>query len=128
MKNPSKKTASLPTHPDTGGWPDIPGEYWSLPPEQVLGALHASRSGLQPEEADQRLKQYGTNSIEAQTQASALRLLLSQFKSPLVLILIFAAIISGIVKEWVDAIIVLAIVFGSTILGVLAVGIGVRVG
>ena len=46
-----------------------------------------------------------------------MRLLLSQFKSPLVLILIFAAIVSGIVGEWVDASIVLAIVLGSTILG-----------
>jgi Mg2+-importing ATPase len=46
-----------------------------------------------------------------------LRLLLSQFKSPLVLILIFAAIVSGVVGEWVDASIVLVIVFGSTILG-----------
>ena len=46
-----------------------------------------------------------------------MRLLLSQFKSPLVLILIFAAIVSGIVGEWIDASIVLAIVLGSTILG-----------
>ena len=46
-----------------------------------------------------------------------MRLLLSQFKSPLVLILIFAAIVSGFLGEWVDASIVLVIVLGSTILG-----------
>ena len=91
--------------------------YWSLAPEQLLSALHASRNGLQPADAEQRLKQYGLNTIRAQQQATALRLLLSQFKSPLVLILIFAAIVSGIVGEWVDASIVLAIVLGSTILG-----------
>src|SRR5512143_1091033 len=94
-----------------------PAAYWSLAPEQLLSALHASRNGLQPGDAEQRLKQYGLNTIGAQQQATALRLLLSQFKSPLVLILIFAAIISGIVGEWVDASIVLAIVLGSTILG-----------
>src|SRR4030043_2129677 len=94
-----------------------PGGYWSLTPEQLLSNLHASRSGLQTTDAEQRLKQYGLNTISAQQQATALRLLLSQFKSPLVLILIFAAIISGIVGEWVDAIIVIAIVLGSTILG-----------
>jgi Mg2+-importing ATPase len=92
-------------------------DYWSLTPEQLLPALHASRSGLQPADAQQRLKQYGPNTIGAQQQATALRLLLRQFKSPLVIILIIAAIISGIVGEWVDAIIVLAIVLGSTILG-----------
>ncbi len=94
-----------------------PVAYWSLAPEQLLSALHTSRNGLQPADAEQRLKQYGLNTIRAQQQATALRLLLSQFKSPLVLILIFAAIVSGIVGEWVDASIVLAIVLGSTILG-----------
>ncbi len=94
-----------------------PEAYWSLAAEQLLSALHASTTGLQPADAEQRLKQYGLNTIQAQQQATALRLLLSQFKSPLVLILIFAAIVSGIVGEWVDAIIVIAIVLGSTILG-----------
>jgi Mg2+-importing ATPase len=94
-----------------------PVAYWSLTPEQLFSNLHASKNGLQPADAEQRLKQYGLNAISAQKQATALRLLLSQFKSPLVLILIFAAIISGIVGEWVDAIIVIAIVLGSTLLG-----------
>jgi len=97
--------------------PATPVAYWSLAPEQLLSALHASRNGLQPADAAQRLQQYGLNTIRAQQQATALRLLLSQFKSPLVLILIFAAIVSGIVGEWVDASIVLAIVLGSTLLG-----------
>jgi Mg2+-importing ATPase len=94
-----------------------PAAYWSLTPEQLLAAMYASDIGLQPAEAEQRLKKYGPNAIQAQHQASALRLLLSQFKSPLVLILIFAAIVSGAVGEWIDAAIVLAIVLGSTILG-----------
>ena len=94
-----------------------PPTYWSLAPEQLLSALHASKNGLQPADAEQRLKQYGPNTISVKQQATALRLLLSQFKSPLVLILIFAAIVSGFLGEWVDASIVLAIVLGSTILG-----------
>ena len=94
-----------------------PAAYWSLSPEQLFSALDASRDGLKSAEAEQRLKQYGLNTIRAQQQATALRLLLSQFKSPLVLILIFAAIISAIVGEWTDASIVLAVVLGSTILG-----------
>ena len=97
--------------------PAIPADYWSLESEQLFSALHTSRNGLQPADAEQRLKQYGLNTIRAQQQATALRLLLSQFKSPLVLILIFAAIVSGIVGEWVDASIVIAIVVGSTMLG-----------
>ena len=113
---PNLSTSTL-TQSGATGRPATPVAYWSLAPEQLLSALHASRNGLQPADAEQRLKQYGLNTIQAQQQATALRLLLSQFKSPLVLILIFAAIVSGIVGEWVDASIVLAIVLGSTILG-----------
>jgi magnesium-transporting ATPase (P-type) len=55
-----------------------PVAYWSLAPEQLLSALHTSRNGLQPTDAEQRLKEYGLNTIRAQQQATALRLLLSQ--------------------------------------------------
>jgi Mg2+-importing ATPase len=97
--------------------PTAPETFWSHPAEQLLTELHSTADGLQPAEADQRLKQYGPNAIRAQQQATALSLLFEQFKSPLVLILIFAAIVSGIVGEWTDAIIILVIVLGSTILG-----------
>ncbi|HTX79091.1 MAG TPA: magnesium-translocating P-type ATPase [Longilinea sp.] len=94
-----------------------PETYWNRTPQQLLDELHASPDGLQADDADQRLKQYGLNAIRAQQQATWFSLLLEQFKSPLVLILIFAAIVSGTVGEWTDAIIVLAIVLGSTLLG-----------
>jgi Mg2+-importing ATPase len=94
-----------------------PGAYWSMPTDQLMRELHTHAEGLQPAEAERRLKQYGLNSIQTQQKATGLHLFLSQFKNPLVLILIFAAIISGIVGEWVDAILVLAIVLGSTVLG-----------
>jgi P-type Mg2+ transporter len=115
----SRPEPSIRTLPKGGQKPagEAPAVYWSLTPEQLLSNLRASREGLQPADAERRLKEYGANTIKAQRQASALRLLLSQFKSPLVLILIFAAIVSGIVGEWLDASIVLAIVLGSTILG-----------
>jgi Mg2+-importing ATPase len=91
--------------------------YWSFTIEKLFTELNSSNNGLQPAEAEQRLTKYGLNTIRAKLQATAMSLMLSQFKSPLVLILIFAAIVSGIVQEWVDASIVLAIVLGSTILG-----------
>lgn len=94
---------------------DTSEAYWSKSSDQLFSALNSSAKGLQTSDVNQRLKQYGLNTIRAQQKTSALKLLLSQFKSPLVLILIFAAIVSGVVKEWVDASIVLAIVLGSTI-------------
>ena len=95
----------------------VPDAEWSLPPEQLITALHADAGGLAPAEAALRLKRYGPNALNAKKQASALGLFANQFKSPLVLILIFAATVSLMASEWVDAGVVLAVVFGSTILG-----------
>ncbi len=91
--------------------------YWSKSTAQLLGHLNSATTGLSLGEANQRLKVYGPNSINPSNQSSVFSLLLSQFKSPLVLILVVAAIISAIAGEWPDAIIVLAIVLGSTMLG-----------
>ncbi len=94
-----------------------PPAYWSLASEPLFAALRATRNGLQPADAEQRLQQYGLNAIKAQEQTTAVGLLLNQFKSPLVLVLIFAAIVSLVLGEWPDAIIVLVVVIGSTVLG-----------
>ncbi|KWT73307.1 MULTISPECIES: magnesium-translocating P-type ATPase [unclassified Variovorax] len=91
--------------------------YWSLPPGRLMAQLRATDRGLTTAEAAVRLAGYGPNAIEAATRASALGLYARQFKSPLVLILIVASVISLVATEWLDAGVVLAIVLGSTILG-----------
>ena len=58
----------------------------------------------------------GPNSVDNAPRLSALRLLLRQFESPLVLILAFAAVVSLVLQQWVDAAIILAIVLGSSLL------------
>ena len=88
----------FPRTPPQAGQQDAqgtPAAYWSLAPEQLLAALRTTNNGLQPADVKQRLMQYGLNTIKAQQQATALGLFLNQFKSPLVLILIFAAIVSA---------------------------------
>lgn len=95
----------------------MPLQYWSLPSDKLLTELRSSSDGLRQEDADGRLQRFGPNSIKAGSDSSAFRLLLNQFKSPLVLILVVASMISAIAGEWPDAIIVLAVVLGSTMLG-----------
>ncbi|MEO8161645.1 MAG: magnesium-translocating P-type ATPase, partial [Arenimonas sp.] len=90
---------------------------WSIPPAQLLERLQSDPAGLAPEEAARRLRRFGPNAIDASKHASALGLFANQFKSPLVLILIFASAVSLMVAEWIDAGVVLAIVLGSTVLG-----------
>jgi Mg2+-importing ATPase len=78
-----------------------------------LRALASSVEGLSSEEAAKR----HTIGLSSGYTHAALRLFLSQFTSPLVLILIAAAMLSFVLREWLDAVIILAIITGSGILG-----------
>jgi P-type Mg2+ transporter len=91
--------------------------YWSRPVAELLAELHSTPDGLSMADAQERLQEVGPNVLTPRRHDSALRLFISQFTSPLVLILIFAAIISAIAGEWTDAIIVLIIVLASAALG-----------
>jgi P-type Mg2+ transporter len=94
---------------------DVP--YWSQDAAGLSAALESAPGGLSSEQAAEKLRLFGPNSVEDASHLSALRLLLRQFESPLVLILIFAAAISLVLQQWLDSVIILAIVIGSTLLG-----------
>ncbi|MEH1918783.1 magnesium-translocating P-type ATPase [Nostoc sp.] len=91
--------------------------FWSLPTDQVLQQMHSTTSGLSRQDAKQRLSEFGANSLKQKHKSSAWMLLLNQFKSPIILILIFAAVLSIFLKDAADAIIILTIVFISGLLG-----------
>jgi Mg2+-importing ATPase len=98
------------------GQPQLPAP-WSMRSDQVLASLGTSDGGLSAQDAAARLNRYGANAIEATAQTGAIGLFANQFKSPLVLILIFASAVSLVASQWIDAGVVLAVVLGSTILG-----------
>jgi len=79
--------------------------------------LQSTGGGLRQADAESRLARHGPNTLRVQKRTTSAKLLLSQFRSPLVLILIFAAIVSSFLGEWTDAVIILAVVTGSTLLG-----------
>ena len=91
--------------------------YWGRKPEALMSELGAGAGGLSAAEAATRLKRDGPNSVQDEKGFSALSLLVRQFASPLVLILVFAAAVAGFLAEWLEASIILAIVLGSTALG-----------
>lgn len=74
-------------------------------------------TGLTHEEAEQQLLRYGPNELVMSTRFQAARLLLSQFSSPIVIILLFAIVISALSGEVRDSIIILAILIPSGLLG-----------
>jgi Mg2+-importing ATPase len=91
-------------------------QYWSQPPDSLLVALGSTADGLSTAEAQGRLQRFGRNVLEARERETSLKLFLGQFKSPIVLILLFATGVSAVTGEWVDAVIILAIVLGSALL------------
>lgn len=96
----------------------VPLSYWSVKYDDLLVTLNSSEDGLQAEMARMRLNEAGHNLLAAKEKVSSFQILLRQFKSPIILILLFATVGSIFVQEWIDAIIILAIVFGSVLLSV----------
>ncbi|HEU0119456.1 MAG TPA: magnesium-translocating P-type ATPase [Bryobacteraceae bacterium] len=90
--------------------------YWSESTDELLRDLQSSPRGLTSQEAALRLAQFGLNSLSQNRRASAAGLLLTQFRNPLLLVLVAAAVVSAYVGEWVDAGIVITVVTGSALL------------
>jgi Mg2+-importing ATPase len=83
----------------------------------VLRRLATRPSGLSVDEARDRLARYGANAIGGARRTDAVSLLVRQFESPIVLILVFATVLSGILGDTTDATIILAIIALSGLLG-----------
>ncbi|MFN2146612.1 MAG: cation-translocating P-type ATPase, partial [Anaerolineales bacterium] len=93
-----------------------PDAYWNSTERELLTKLGSSLDGLSQEDAEQRLSEAGSNSLDSKEKVSSLKIFLSQFRSPIILILLFATLVSMFVQEWVDAVIILAIVLGSALM------------
>jgi Mg2+-importing ATPase len=77
-------------------------EWWSIPSEEVIKALSSSKEGLSEIEAKKRISVYGLNDIPKRMEKSAASLFLSQFKDPLILLILAATLIAyltGSVEE-----------------------------
>jgi Mg2+-importing ATPase len=90
--------------------------FWSLSPQGLLGKLTSAASGLSQEEAQIRLRTFGPNLFKPRKPLTIFTLLLSQYKSPIILILICAALLSFFLGDHPDAIIILVIVLISGLL------------
>ncbi len=92
-------------------------DFWGYSSEQVVELLQARYDGLTVEEARSRLVQYGPNRIRDRARTDTIALLLRQVKSPVVLILVFAAILAIFLRDAVDSGIILTIIGISALLG-----------
>lgn len=84
---------------------------------QLFDDLQTSPLGLTSDQAKERLEKHGLNILKKQKKSDALTLFLSQFKSPIIIILLFAASLSVFLQDSTDAIIIFIIIFVSSLLG-----------
>jgi Cation transporter/ATPase, N-terminus len=91
--------------------------YWSLPADELLSRLGSRADALSAAEARARLAEYGPNELARRQRLSWLRMLYRQLQSPLLLLLFFAAAVSVLTRQWVDAGLVVAILVASVGVG-----------
>ncbi len=91
--------------------------------EEVLKAQNATPDGLSSAEAEKRLEQFGRNKLKEGKKDSLLKRFLDELADPMIIILIVAAVISGITayyegESFTDVIIIMAVVIINAVLGV----------
>jgi Mg2+-importing ATPase len=91
--------------------------FWNVPADLLLSSLGTSLQGLPRKDAAERLLQSGSQITGAHVKTNEIKLFLSQFKSPVILLLLFAATLSFALADAADTIIILIIVFVSSALG-----------
>lgn len=91
---------------------------WLLKANEVADVLKTNVvAGLSIHEAKNRLEEYGPNQLKEAKSRSPFMLFVDQFNDFIVWVLIGAALVSGFLKEWVDALAIIAIVILNAILG-----------
>ncbi|KAA0248271.1 MAG: cation-translocating P-type ATPase [Candidatus Jettenia sp.] len=92
--------------------------WHTMEANEVIASLNADiNTGITHAEAENRLKKYGHNQLEEKERVSPLLIFFGQFNNFIVWILIAAAITSGVMKEWIDALAIIAIVIINAIIG-----------
>jgi len=85
--------------------------------EKVLKALDSSEKGLSSDGASKRLIEFGKNELIETKRRSPLSMFLDQFKDFMILVLIGAAIVSGVMGELIDTLAIVVIVIINAIIG-----------
>ncbi len=96
--------------------PDRLREFWRTPLPELFALLDARPTGLTAGEAAARLARYGPNTLHAARKHSLIRLILSRFRSPLVILLLFASTISALTGDAVSSTIVICMALLSVLL------------
>ncbi len=95
-----------------------PTVLWhKLSAEEVATELKSARNGLSAEEVRLRAEKYGANQLQEGKRRSRFSVFIAQFKDVMIIILLLAAIVSGILGDVTDTVVILVIVLLNAVLG-----------
>ncbi len=94
-------------------------DSWALSETELFTELQTTANGITEAEAGERLKTEGRNTIAGHEKKGPISLFFAQFASPLIFILIGAGIITILLKEWVETVVIILAVLLNAVLGFL---------
>ncbi len=92
-------------------------KWFHLTVEQVLAKLKSASAGLSRQEVDRRLEQYGPNQLPEKRATPLLQVILRQFVSPFIYVLLIAAVVSLLIGEFTDAIFIASVLLLNAAIG-----------
>ncbi|MGD9932414.1 MAG: cation-translocating P-type ATPase [Dehalococcoidia bacterium] len=98
--------------------PDSKGRRWhTMTASDVSVALDTGPHGLDPGQAEARLAEHGPNALKEVPPPGILKVFLLQFRSPLIYILLVAAVVTAVLREFIDASVIMAILALNAVIG-----------
>jgi Ca2+-transporting ATPase len=91
--------------------------WYQIGAKKIIQSLDSSENGLAAAQIKERLAQYGPNKLVEAEKISALKILLHQFTSPLIYVLLIAGVVTLLLKEYVDSGVIFAVVILNAIIG-----------
>ncbi|MBM4351429.1 MAG: HAD-IC family P-type ATPase, partial [Deltaproteobacteria bacterium] len=92
-------------------------KWYQTDEKEVFKALQTSEEGLSEAEAKKRLGKYGPNRLPEEKAIGKLKILLHQFTSPLIYILLVAAVVTAILGDYIDTGVIVAILILNATIG-----------
>src|SRR4030042_1973576 len=92
-------------------------KWYQLDNGEVFRSLQTSEQGLSEAEVRERLEKYGPNKLPEEKGISRLKILLHQFTSPLIYILMVAAVVTAFLGEYIDSGVIVAVLILNAIIG-----------
>lgn len=94
-------------------------EYYQMPGREVMQKLNGSEEPLTSQQVLERQEKYGRNELAGGKKETVLHIFLGQYKDFLVMILIAAAIVSGLLRDVESAAVILVVITVNAVLGTL---------